>query len=78
MGTFLLLECSPVRKTNMFENADLWRTKWRKRYFDVLSCYHTKYTFIWRTEEHHNYKSWMIFQQCETMGSCLLNFFSVA
>ena len=42
MGTFLLLECSPVRKTNMFENADLYGTKWRERYFDVLSCYHTE------------------------------------
>ena len=78
MGTFLLLECSPVRKTNMFENADLYRTKWRKRYFDVLSCYRTEYTFIWRTGEHHNYKLYMIFQQCGTMGSCLLNFFLVA
>ena len=26
IGTFLLLECSPVR-TNMFENTDLYRTK---------------------------------------------------
>ena len=56
MGTFLLLECSPVRKTNMFENADLYRMKWRKRYFDALSCYHTRYTFIWRTGEHYNHK----------------------
>ena len=56
MGTFLLSECSPVRKTNMFENADLHRMKWRKRYFDVLSCYRTKHTFIWRTGEHHNLK----------------------
>ena len=56
MGKFLLLECSPVRKTNMFENADLYRTKWRKRYFDVLFCYRTKYTFLWRTGEHHNYQ----------------------
>ena len=45
MGTFLLLECSQVRKTNMFENADLYRMKWRKRYFDALSCYRTRYTF---------------------------------
>ena len=29
---FLLLECSPVRKINMFENADLYRTNWRERY----------------------------------------------
>ena len=36
MGTFLLSECSPVRKANMFENADLYRTKWRKRYFDYF------------------------------------------
>ena len=75
MGKFLLLECSPVRKTNMFENADLYRTKWRKRYSDVLFCYRTKYTFLWRTGEHHNYQLQIIFQQCETMGSCLLNFF---
>ena len=53
---FLLLECSPVIKTNMFEKADLYRTKWRKRYFDVHSCYRTEYTFIWRAREHHNYK----------------------
>ena len=33
MGTFLLSECSSVRKTNMFENADLYRTKWRN---DIL------------------------------------------
>ena len=44
MDTFLLSECSPVRKTNMFENADLYRTKWRKNYFDVLSCYRTDYS----------------------------------
>ena len=25
---FLSLECSPIRKTNMFENADLYRTNW--------------------------------------------------
>ena len=25
MGTFLLLECSPVRKTNMFENVCIER-----------------------------------------------------
>ena len=56
MGTFLLLECSPVRKTNMFENADLYRMKWRKRYFDALSCFRTRYTFIWRTGEHYNHK----------------------
>ena len=56
MGKFLLLECSPVRKTNMFENADLYRMKWRKRYFDALSCYRTRYTFIWRTGEHYNHK----------------------
>ena len=36
MGKFLLLECSPVRKTNMFENSDLYRMKWRKRYSDAL------------------------------------------
>ena len=56
MGTFLLLERSPVRKTNMFEKADLYRMKWRKRYFDALSCYRTRYTFIWRTGEHYNHK----------------------
>ena len=78
MGTFLLLECSPVRKTNMFENADLYRMKWRKCYFDALSCYRTRYTFIWRTGEHYNHKLQMIFQQCGTMGSCLLNFLLVA
>ena len=54
--TFLLSECSPVRKTNMFENADLYRTNWRERYFDALSCYRTKYTFIWRTGEHTKHK----------------------
>ena len=36
----LLLERSPIRKTNMFENADLQRTNWQNSYFDVLS-------FIW-------------------------------
>ena len=29
MGTFLLLEGSQIRKANMFENADLYRTNWR-------------------------------------------------
>ena len=31
----LLLEDSQIRKTNMFENADLQRTNWQKRYFDA-------------------------------------------
>ena len=56
IGTFLLLVCSPVRKTNMFETADLKRTNWRKRYFDALSCYRTWYKFIWSTGEHSNHK----------------------
>ena len=47
IGTFLLLECSPIRKTNMFENADLYRTNWRKRYFDPLSCYHTRHIYVY-------------------------------
>ena len=38
----------------MFENADLCGTNWRERYFDALSSYRTKYTFIWRTGEHSN------------------------
>ena len=33
---FLLSECSPVRKTTMFENSDLYRMNWRKRYFDAF------------------------------------------
>ena len=33
----------------MFENANLYRTNWRERYFDGLSCYRTRYKFIWRT-----------------------------
>ena len=37
----LLLECSPIRKADMFESADLYRTNWRKCYIDVFSCYHT-------------------------------------
>ena len=36
IGTFLLLECSSVRKTNVFENTDLYRTNWRKRFFMLL------------------------------------------
>ena len=36
---FLLSECSPARKTTMFENSDLYRMNWRKRYFDAFSCY---------------------------------------
>ena len=56
VGTFLLLECSPVRKTNMFENADLYKTNWQKIYIDAVSCYRTRYTFIWRTGEHSNHK----------------------
>ena len=36
MGTFLSLEGSQIRKISMFENADLYRTNWRKRYFDAL------------------------------------------
>ena len=35
--TFLLSECSAVRKTIMFENSDLYRMNWRKRYFDAFS-----------------------------------------
>ena len=58
----------------MFENSDLYRMNWRKRYFDAFSCYRTQYTFIWRAGEHSYHKLQVIFQQCETMGSCLLNF----
>ena len=25
----------------MFESSDLYRTNWRKRYFDALTCYRT-------------------------------------
>ena len=50
---------------------------WRKRYFDDFSCYRTRYTFIWRAGEHSYHKLQVIFQQCETMGSCLLNFLLV-
>ena len=56
MGTFLLLEGSQIRKANMFENADSYRTNWRKLYFDALSCYRTRYTFIRRTGERSNHK----------------------
>ena len=45
---FLLSERSPVRKTTMFENSDLYRMNWRKRYFDAFSCSLTRYTFIWK------------------------------
>ena len=34
--TFLLLEYHLVRKTSKFENVDLYRTNWQKRYFDAL------------------------------------------
>ena len=78
IGTFSLLDCSPVRKTNVFENTDLYRTNWRKRYFNALSCYPTRNMLIWKTGEHYNHKLLMIFQQCKTMGSCLLNFLIVA
>ena len=61
ISTFLLLERSPIRKTSKFENADLERTNWQKRNFDALSCYRTKYTFIWRTGEHSNHKLQMNF-----------------
>ena len=56
MGTFLSLEGSQIRKADMFKNADSYRTNWRKRYFDALSCYRTRYTFIRRTGEHSNHK----------------------
>ena len=48
--TFLSLECSPIRKTNMFKIADLYRTL-----FDAPLCYPTRYTPIWRTGEHSNH-----------------------
>ena len=55
MDTFLSLEGSQIRKANMFENADLYRTNWRKRYFDALSCYRTRYTSLWRTGDHSSH-----------------------
>ena len=36
---FVIGVFSDQKKTSMFENADLYRTNWRKRYFDALSCY---------------------------------------
>ena len=45
-------EATASVKTNVFENADLYIMNWRKRYFDALSCYFARYTFIWRTGEH--------------------------
>ena len=65
------------QKTTMFENSDLYRMNWRKRYFDAFLCYRTRYTFIWRAGEHSYKKLYVIFQQCEIMGSCLLNFLLV-
>ena len=53
----------------MFENADLYRTNWRERYFDAFSCYVTRYTFIWRTVEHSSHKLWMIFLQCGKLSA---------
>ena len=29
ISTFLLPECSPIRKTNMFKNADFYRANWQ-------------------------------------------------
>ena len=55
-GQVFIVRVFSGQKTNMFENADLYRMKWRKRYFDALSCYRTRYTFIWRTGEHYNHK----------------------
>ena len=54
--TFLLSECSLVRKTTMFENSYLYRMNWRKRYFDAFSCFRAQYTFIWRAGEHSYHK----------------------
>ena len=62
----------------MFDNADLYGTNWRKHYFDALSCYGTRYTSNWRTGEHSSNKLYMIFEQCRTMGSRVLNFLLVA
>ena len=44
------------QKSSMFENADLCRTNWQKRYFDALSCYRTRFSFIWRTGKHSYHK----------------------
>ena len=66
-----------IRKTNTLENADLYRTNWRKCYFDALSFYLIRYSFLWRTGKHSNHKLYLIFQQCGIMGSCLLNFLLV-
>ena len=61
----------------MFENADLHTKNWRKRCFDALSCCRIR-----SSKEPANiplkHKLLLIFQQCGTVESCLLNVLSVA
>ena len=54
----------------MFENADLYRTNWRKRYtFTIVRDIKQS---IWRTGEHYSQKLYMIFEQWGTMENCVL------
>ena len=49
------LKCSPIWKTNLFENTNLYRINWRKHYFATIWCYFTTYTFIFTIGQHFDH-----------------------
>ena len=79
IGTFLLLECSPVRKKTIGLKMQICIERIGEN--AILVHFHAIVPDIrssGRTGEHPDHKLQMIFLQCGTMGSCLLNSLSVA